>query len=73
VRDAGYQGSQTVAVQFQAGSRGAFTTLKTLSVGGRRGYFDIRLAFPSSGSVQLTWTAPSGATVHSRVQKVTIR
>jgi hypothetical protein len=73
VRAAGYQGTQTVAVQFQAGSRGAFTTLKTLSVGGRRGYFDIRLAFPSSGSVQLTWTAPSGATVHSRVQKVTIR
>jgi hypothetical protein len=73
VRGAAYDGAQTVTIQFQPGSRGAFTTLKTLTVGGRRGYFDVRQAFPSSGSVQLSWTTPSGATIHSRVQKVKVR
>ena len=64
---------QQVAIQFQQGSRGGFATLKTLTVGGRRGYFDIRQAFTASGTVQLSWRAPSGAMVHSRPVKITIR
>ncbi len=73
VRGVSYDGPQSVAIQFQPGSRGAFTTVKTLTAGGRRGYFDIRQAFSTSGTVQLSWTAPSGATVHSRPVKITIR
>jgi hypothetical protein len=73
VRGVSYDGPQSVQIQFRSGSSGAFSTLKTLTVGGRRGYFDIRQVFPASGSVQLTWTTPGGAAIHSRIQKVTIR
>jgi hypothetical protein len=65
--------TQQVAIQFQPNSRGAFTTVKTLTVTSTRGYFDVRQAFTGSGTVQLTWTAPSGALVHSRPVKISIR
>lgn len=70
--DAAAGSPQQVAIQFQRGSRGAFVTVKTLTVGGRRGYFDIRQAFSGSGTVQLSWRAPSGAMVNSRPVKLTI-
>ena len=71
---------QTVEIQFQRGSRGAFKTVKTLRVTDPRGYFDLRLAFPASGSVRLAWSYPTtdpflptselGLTVYSRTQKI---
>jgi len=71
--------AQSVLVQFQAGSNGAFTTISTVPINNVRGYFDVRVAFPSNGSVRLAWTYPtgdpllSGGTVFSRAQKVTVR
>ena len=71
--------AQSVLVQFQAGSNGAWTTIATVPLTNARGYFDTHLAFPSSGSVRLEWTYPtgdpllSGGTVFSRTQKITIK
>ena len=74
---------QTVQIQFQSGSHGSFSTVKTLSVTDPRGYFDLHTSLPASGSVRLAWTYPStdpflptdalGVTVYSRSQKVSIR
>src|SRR5205807_893658 len=40
--------SQTVDIQFQPDSGGAFTTLQTLDVSDPHGYFDTNVVFPSS-------------------------
>jgi hypothetical protein len=71
--------AQSVEVQFQAGGKGAFTTIATVPIKNARGYFDVHLAFPTSGTVRLAWTYPagdpllSGGTVFSRSQKITVR
>ncbi len=71
--------AQSVLVQFQSGSKGAFTTIATVPIKSARGYFDVHLAFPRSGTVRLAWTYPtgdrllSGGTVYSRSQKITVR
>src|SRR6516165_6535549 len=80
------QAPQQVQIQFQRGSRGGFTTLRTLTVNTVRGYFDLHMRFPASGSVRLAWAypkndpllspgkvnPPQGATVYSRTVKVTV-
>ena len=77
---------QQVQIQFQRGSRGAFTTLRTVTATNVRGYIDLRVTFPASGSVRLAWSYPTtqqlasssptlplaGETVYSRTQKVTV-
>jgi hypothetical protein len=67
-----FPGVQRAQIQFQRGSRGAFTTLQTTSVRGL-GYFDVRVVFPASGSVRVVWSPPGGATLTSRVTKVSVR
>jgi hypothetical protein len=78
---------QQVQIQYQRGSHGAFTTRRTMTVTNTRGYFDVRMAFPASGSVRLAWTYPAddallsqgkvtpaeGATVYSRTVRVTVK
>ena len=79
---------QRVQIQFQRGSRGAFTTLRTVTITSSRGYFDVHMSFPASGSVRLAWTYPSndpmlgpgvqlnpreGDTVYSRTARVTVK
>ena len=71
--------AQSVQIQFQAGGNGAFTTVDTVAIRNSRGYFDVHLAFPSSGTVRLAWTYPtgdpllSGGTVFSRSVKITVK
>jgi hypothetical protein len=81
------QGQQQVQIQFQRGSSGAFTTLRTLTVNTVRGYFDLHMRFPASGSVRLAWSypkndvllsqgqvnPPQGATVYSRTVRVSVK
>jgi hypothetical protein len=68
---------QQVQLQFQRGSRGAWTTAQSVSVNSR-GYFDVHVRFPASGSVRLTYTYPKNVpqlprgTIHSRSVQVTI-
>lgn len=78
---------QQVQIQYQRGSHGAFTTRRTVTITSSRGYFDLHMAFPSSGSVRLAWTYPDddaqlsqgkvkpaeGATVYSRTVRVTVK
>lgn len=78
---------QQVQIQFQRGSRGPFTTLRTVTVTGPRGYFDLRLSFPASGTVRLAWSYPANDplltpslatpgdpdTIYSRSVKVTVK
>ena len=74
---------QTIEIQFQAHSSGSFTTLKTVPITNPRGYFDLHMTFPTSGTVRLAWTYPvadamfssyaAGVTVYSRDVQVTVR
>ncbi len=66
--------AQGVQIQFQRHSRGAFTTLETVPITNARGYFDVTVSFPASGSVRLAWSSgPPSSTIYSRTQKVTVR
>jgi hypothetical protein len=49
---------QQVQIQFQPGSIGAFTTVRTVTITSPRGYFDAHVTFPTSGSVRLAWSYP---------------
>lgn len=72
---------QTAQIQFARRSGGGFTTVQTVTVGqGSSCYFDLHLAFPSSGSVRLAYTYPpgdpllgNGAEVFSRTVSVTVK
>jgi hypothetical protein len=80
--------AQQVQIQFQRGSRGAFRTLRTVTINSPDGYFDLHMRFPASGSVRLAWTypgndsmltpglqldPPEGDTVYSRTARVTVK
>jgi hypothetical protein len=67
------RGTQSVQIQFQANSRGAFRTLQTVRITNPRGYFDVRVHFPSSGAVRTTWVYPGGPRIYSRTQALTVR
>jgi hypothetical protein len=69
---------QTAQIQFARGASGAFTTLRTVTIGNPNNcYFDVRMKFPASGTVRLAYTYPTdpllmfppavgGSTVYSR-------
>ena len=61
-------GRQSVSIQFRAGSRGAFKTLKTVKLTNKRGYFDVHMSFPSSGQVRTAWSG-----LLSRTQSIKVR
>jgi hypothetical protein len=78
---------QQVQIQFQRGSRGAFRALRTVTINSSRGYFDLHMTFPASGSVRLAWAypkdderlsqgqvePPEGVTVYSRTVRVKVK
>jgi hypothetical protein len=72
---------QTAEIQFAPRGSGQFATLQTVTIdSGASCYFDVRLVFPSSGTVRLAYTYPpgdallgNGADVVSRTVAVTIR
>jgi hypothetical protein len=78
---------QHVQIQFQRGSSGQFSTLRTVTVTNVRGYIDLRVTFPATGSVRLAWSYPTmsllpessptapvaGNTVYSRSVRVTVK
>jgi len=84
VRPAGYAKhdtgkTQSVQIQFEPGSKGAWQVIDTVTITNSKGYIDVHLAFPSSGSLRLAWTYPtgdpllSGGTVYSRTQAINIK
>jgi hypothetical protein len=72
---------QTAEIQFAPTSSQTYTTLQTVTITpGGSCYFDLRLAFPSSGTVRLAYTYPpgdallgDGAEVVGRAVPVTVR
>ena len=72
--------AQLAQIEFEPSSGGGYRTLQTVLVGdGDDCYFDVRLAFPSSGLIRLAYTYPPGAlglagsTVYSRTVSVGVR
>jgi hypothetical protein len=77
--------AQYVQIQFRSGSSGAFRTLKTVPITDPRGYFDVDVQFPASGTVRLRWSYPPGdqrlldpvtpheTTIYSRDVQVTVQ
>jgi hypothetical protein len=64
---------QRVQIQFAPDSGGGFAPIATVPVIDPRGYFDVRVAFPTSGFVRLAWSYPMGGpTVFSRTQWITV-
>jgi hypothetical protein len=50
------RGSQTAAIQFAPITSGGFTTIQTVTLGAPSNcYFDIRVKFPGSGTVRLSY------------------
>ena len=49
---------QTAQIQFQRASRGAFKPIKTVRITSSRGYFDLGMKFPGSGTIRLAYTYP---------------
>jgi hypothetical protein len=63
--------AQHAAVQFRAAG-GPFKTLKTVKITPEDCYFDVAVKFPSSGTVQISWTDPGQTAVHSRQVQITL-
>src|SRR5437764_6928615 len=49
-------GDHRVSIQFRAGAGGPFKTVKTVTIKPDDCYFDVPVSFPSSGTVQLSWS-----------------
>jgi hypothetical protein len=70
---------QRVAIQFQPGGHGAFSTLQTVT---GNGYFDVHTKFSTSGNVRLSYTYPAqdtflpvgvaGTTINSRAVAIRV-
>lgn len=91
VRPAAYaiadtQQPQTAQIQFEPASSSSYTTLSTVTVTSASNcYFDMRLKFPSNGTVRLAWQypladpllgdfgTPGDASVYSRTVQVTVK
>jgi len=74
--------AQTAQIQFAAGSSGAFTTIQTVTLSATGScYFDVRVKFPASGTVRLSFGYPPAnpllladrAQIVSRSVQVTLR
>jgi hypothetical protein len=83
VRPAGYARmdtgqTQSVQIQFQRGSTGAWQSIDTVAITNPRGYIDVQLTLPATGAVRLAWSYPSAdgllgsGTVYSRTVSVTV-
>jgi hypothetical protein len=66
-------GAAQVADIQLAGAAGTFHTIRHVTLSDQYRYFDVSVAFPSSGQVRIAWSDPHGATVYSRAVSVTIR
>lgn len=73
VRPAHFGGSSVAAIQWRRGRSGAWRTVTTVTLRDPRGYFDVRVKFPGSGYVQVTWNPATGTALTSRIQAVRIR
>jgi hypothetical protein len=75
-------GGRTLEIQIQKRGRGPWTTIKTVSVSPKTGYFDIHTKLPYGGKLRLAYTYPqsepflptniAGSTIYGRTVKVAV-
>ncbi|MBV9197846.1 MAG: hypothetical protein JO168_27230 [Solirubrobacterales bacterium] len=65
--------AQRVKIELRPAGQRTFTTLRDLLLTDAHGYFDTRLAVPSTGELRLAWTYPNGEQIFSRTVVVTVR
>ncbi len=53
-------GQRSAWIQFSPGASGQFRNLKQVRTNSR-GYFDVRVKFPSTGQVRIAWQYPAGS------------
>jgi hypothetical protein len=70
---------ESVKILFKASGTQTFSPLDVVPIRSKQGYFDTEVTFPSTGTVELSWTYPtdpllglSGQTVYSRQVEVTL-
>jgi hypothetical protein len=73
---------RTVLIQMQKGGKGSWTTIQTVSVAKKTGYFDVHSKLPYSGNLRLSYTYPqsetllpnnvAGSTIVGRTVKVAV-
>jgi hypothetical protein len=63
---------ERVLIQFRPTNGAAFSTVRTVPVTDRFGYFDVRARFPGSGTVRLAWSYPHGPRIFSRSVSITL-
>ncbi|MGI8414381.1 MAG: hypothetical protein ACR2LV_11540 [Solirubrobacteraceae bacterium] len=63
---------QAVRLEFQPHGRGAFEPMRIVRLTDPYGYFDVREAFATSGTLRLRWSYPGGPTISSRTVAITI-
>jgi hypothetical protein len=57
---------QQALIELQPGAGAPFRTVGSATISNVHGYFDVRVRFPSSGTVRLAWSYPHGPTIYSR-------
>ena len=61
-----------VDIEFARSGPRASRVLARVAISDPQGYFDVRVKFPSTGVVRLSFTPPHGGPEHSRPASVTI-
>ncbi len=65
-------GPQHVGIQILRGRDGHWQTIATVPIRSARGYFDVRVKPPGSGSLRLAWPDPGGSWLYSRVVRLAL-
>ena len=65
-------GAEVGTLEFRPSGTPRFRALRTLTVTRQSCYFDMKVGFPSSGTVRLSWNYPHGPTIHSREVQVSV-
>ncbi len=69
----GHHGArQHVEIQFRGGGDATFRTITNVPIDNVGGYFDVREKLPGAGAIRLSWSYPSGQTIHSRTVAVSV-
>ena len=63
---------QDVLIELQPGAGASFRTVGSATISNVHGYFDVRVRFPSSGTVRLAWSYPHGPTIYSRSVAISV-
>jgi hypothetical protein len=65
-------GTQVAQILFRPSSGGRYQIVRRVTLTDPSGYFDVRQAFPSSGTVKLACSYPNGERIESRTVAVTV-